>query len=231
MPSERARAVILTAKALSLPPRCSPSAVAMSLAERVTSERMASLTVIVRPAGTPSFDGGCDGGVFRHGDSRIERDPTRLQRLEDEVERHHLGERGGVGLGVGVARVEDLAGLGVDHDRGLGDGERFAGRERRKRGDRRGLEPGKSKIPKRLQSLPDHVQLRTCRPDTPAGVPCPLHRTAYATHQARPRHDGRWRRVLPSPLTANPGPHRGAVPMHAALPASFGQYGGEVTNP
>ena len=36
----------------------------MSLAERVTSERMASLTVIVWPAGTPSFDGGCAAAYF-----------------------------------------------------------------------------------------------------------------------------------------------------------------------
>ena len=64
MPSERARAVIFTAKALSVPARCSPSAVAMSFAERVISDSTASLTVMVRPAGTPSFDGGWDAAYF-----------------------------------------------------------------------------------------------------------------------------------------------------------------------
>ena len=42
MPSARALAVILAAKASSEPPRYSPMATAMSLAERVTTARIAS---------------------------------------------------------------------------------------------------------------------------------------------------------------------------------------------
>ncbi|MNY73165.1 hypothetical protein D3C86_2118940 [compost metagenome] len=58
MPSARALLVIMRAKRCSEPPSNSPSAVEASLAERVTSDRIACSTVIDCPARTPSFDGG-----------------------------------------------------------------------------------------------------------------------------------------------------------------------------
>ncbi len=202
MPSERARAVILTANWLSLPARCSASAVAMSLAERVTSERMASLTVMVWPGLQAELGWRLGSGVFRHGDSRVEGDAAGLQRLEDEVERHHLGERRRVGLGVGIARTEHLAGLGVDDDFGARHGKRLARSKHRQRGDRRCPKPGKAKVPKRFQSLPDHMptphpvgRYAGRRPNCPVAR---LYRST--TYYARPQHACRWR-ALRVPLT------------------------------
>ena len=58
MPSCRALAVIMRAKPASEPPSSSASAVAESLADFVTSERIAVSTVIEPPALTPSLVGG-----------------------------------------------------------------------------------------------------------------------------------------------------------------------------
>jgi hypothetical protein len=41
-----------------------------------------------------------------------------LHGLEQQVERHHLGERSGIGAGVRVRFVEHAAALGIDDDRG-----------------------------------------------------------------------------------------------------------------
>ena len=58
MPSARALAVIICANLVSVPPRCSPTAAAISFAERVTSERIACSAVTLPPARTPSLEGG-----------------------------------------------------------------------------------------------------------------------------------------------------------------------------
>ena len=57
MPSWRALLVMRWAKALSEPATCSAMAVATSLADLVTSARMASRTLMVWPGLRPSFDG------------------------------------------------------------------------------------------------------------------------------------------------------------------------------
>src|SRR5260370_6551572 len=59
MPGACALAVIFFAKASSEPPRDSAMATAMSLAERVTTARIASRTLMVSPGFRPSFDGAC----------------------------------------------------------------------------------------------------------------------------------------------------------------------------
>jgi hypothetical protein len=43
-----------------------------------------------------------------------------LQSLKEHIERHDLGERGGVPRGVGIAGIEDGARIGVDHDVRIG---------------------------------------------------------------------------------------------------------------
>jgi len=58
MPSSRALFVIMIAKSSSVPARKAPIAEATSLAERVTSARIASSTLMVWPGRSPSFDGG-----------------------------------------------------------------------------------------------------------------------------------------------------------------------------
>ena len=55
-----------------------------------------------------------------------------IDRLEDEIEGHHLRERGRERRRIGLDRVEDLAGVVVDHDRGLLPRGGRGGRERRR---------------------------------------------------------------------------------------------------
>ena len=59
-------------------------------------------------------------GELRDLELGIEREPAALQFAEQQIEGHHLGERGGMAQAVGVAGVENLAGLGIDDDRRLG---------------------------------------------------------------------------------------------------------------
>jgi len=58
------------------------------------------------------------GGVVGDFERRIEPDATGLQTLEQQVERHDLGQRGRMAQAVGVDLMQRRAGLGVDHDRG-----------------------------------------------------------------------------------------------------------------
>ncbi len=60
MPIWRARWVMTRAKLPSEPARCSATAAATSLAERVTRARIALSALIAPPGGTPSLDGGRD---------------------------------------------------------------------------------------------------------------------------------------------------------------------------
>ena len=47
-------------------------------------------------------------------------DLASVQPLEQQVERHHLGERGGMAQAVGIGRLHHRAGIGVDDDGGIG---------------------------------------------------------------------------------------------------------------
>ncbi len=58
-------------------------------------------------------------GVPRDAKRRVERKPPRPHLLEEEIERHHLGERSGMADGVGVLRVKHVAGADIDHDAGV----------------------------------------------------------------------------------------------------------------
>ena len=81
----------------------SPSAVAASLADLVTSDEIAVSTVTDPPARTPSLVGGLAEACVENGILRLLGDLAGLERLEDEIERHHLGERGRVARLVGLA--------------------------------------------------------------------------------------------------------------------------------
>ena len=54
-------------------------------------------------------------GVLADGERVVHRQPADFQRMEHHFHRHQLGERGGRDELVGVLRIEDRAGLGVDH--------------------------------------------------------------------------------------------------------------------
>ena len=51
---------------------------------------------------------------------RVEPDPPGIELLEQEVERHDLGQRGGVTHRIGVRRLQHLAAVAVDDQRGEG---------------------------------------------------------------------------------------------------------------
>jgi len=43
--------------------------------------------------------------------------PADIQRFEDQIERHHFGERGRIGDRIGVHRAQNASGFDIDHDR------------------------------------------------------------------------------------------------------------------
>jgi hypothetical protein len=80
----------------------------------VTSALIASSTEIVWPGLSPSFDGAWAAAwadTFR----RV----AGIQFLEQDIERHDLGEGGGIPAGVGIARIDDLAVVGINDDAGI----------------------------------------------------------------------------------------------------------------
>ena len=79
-------------KLASEPPRNSPIAVATSLADRVTRDLMAFSTVMVEPALTPSLEGGSAAALRDTGIGVLVLDATRFHRLEEQIERHDLGQ-------------------------------------------------------------------------------------------------------------------------------------------
>src|SRR5580704_13422878 len=101
MPSARAFCVIILAKASSLPPRYSAMTTAASLADRVTMPLIASSTVMVCPGLSPSMVG--------NGKWRIELEPAGVETFEQQVERHHFCQRGGVAQRVGIRRLQHRA--------------------------------------------------------------------------------------------------------------------------
>ncbi len=67
------------------------------------------------------------GGVLGHRHFGRKLDLARLQPLEQQIERHDLGQRSRMARAVGVARLHDGAGIGVHHDRGIGRIVAFGG--------------------------------------------------------------------------------------------------------
>ena len=60
------------------------------------------------------------GGVLGDLHFARELDLAGLQALEQQIKRHDLGERGRVARAVGVGLLQHRAGIGVDHDGGVG---------------------------------------------------------------------------------------------------------------
>ena len=73
------------------------------------------------------MDGACAAAWAETGISRRHLDLARLQPLEQQVERHDFGQRGGMARAVGVGRLQHRAGIGVHHDRGIGGLVAFGG--------------------------------------------------------------------------------------------------------
>ena len=89
----------------------------MSLAERVTTALIASSTLIVSPGRKAEFRGLLRGRVLGDRNSRSQRHCAAVELFEQEVERHHLGDRSGMTQSVLGGRIERLARVGVDDDR------------------------------------------------------------------------------------------------------------------
>ena len=60
------------------------------------------------------------GGVRRNRDLAVEAEPSALQLLEQQVERHHLRDRGGMAQRVLVGGVQDAARVRINHERSIG---------------------------------------------------------------------------------------------------------------
>ena len=80
----------------------------------MTSDRMAFWTVMTPPGLMPSFEGtsGCRMAEDGNGARRASRARTS-SRLEGEIERHDLGERGGEARLVGLLSNSTSPGIGV----------------------------------------------------------------------------------------------------------------------
>ena len=136
-------------------------------------------------------------GVLRHREAALRRESAALEVLEEDVERHHLGERGGEAPGVGVPLVEHPAGRGVDHDRGvfrvvLGDARRRRGRVDGYGGGRR--REGHHRAPEEGREAEAETSTLTIHLRVPAIERVPLDGTA-ASAAGRPRsRTGRWDR-------------------------------------
>ena len=93
-------------------------------------------------------------GGGRAGDLRFERQAPALDRLECEVGGHHLGERGGVPLIVGVLRIEDFA-AGRLEQRGRGRTRRRSELKAMMSRRARIAVPQRMQIPRRDRNSPD----------------------------------------------------------------------------
>ena len=97
----------------------SATTTATSLADFVTSALIASSTVMVWPARSPSLVGAWTAACSETRSSAVERELAGFELLEQQIERHDLGQRGRMADGVGIGRMQHLAGIGVDHDGGV----------------------------------------------------------------------------------------------------------------
>ena len=117
MPSAWAFCVISLAKPSSSPPRFSATVTAASLADLVTMPLMASSTADGLAGLEIELGRILFGGVFGNLQLRVEPDLAGVEALEQEIKRHHLGQRRGMAQGVGVRGFEYGAAIAVDHDR------------------------------------------------------------------------------------------------------------------
>ncbi len=120
MPSRAAVSVMRLAKAASEPEISSAKPEATSLAERATSALQALLDGDGLARSQAELGRRLGAGHFRERHRRGEREAAGLQLLEDDIDRHHLGKRGGMPEGAGIALQQGLAGRRVDHHVGAG---------------------------------------------------------------------------------------------------------------
>ena len=171
----------------------------------------------------------------RDRDGRGERGLAAVERLEQQVERHHLGERGRIALPVGIVGVKDVAGLGVDDDRRtLGrlrhrreshhrHDNRDGGQKRPQPSPGRPLQPCESPVIINFYSTPrrrdSRYSLGRAGPNGHANQNCTL---------ARHVHAGRG--FLESTDLERRSNNRVTVPLLPRAGLVVGQYGSEVTN-
>ena len=91
---------------------------AASLAELVTSPLMASSTRMVWPGRRPSLVGACSEACSETGHFGVELHLAGFEPLEQQIERHDLGERGRMAAGVGIVGGKRRAGIAIDDDGG-----------------------------------------------------------------------------------------------------------------
>ena len=92
------------------PQRRSPTCVTTALIASSTAMRLAGLE--------SEFRRRLLGGVLGDLERRIEPDLAGFEPLEQQIKRHDLGQRRRMARRVGVRRVQHLAGVAVDDDRG-----------------------------------------------------------------------------------------------------------------
>ena len=120
MPSSRALRVMSSANRSSLPAMCSATATATSLADLMISALMASIDRRSRrPPPPPAWTAAADAALAEKRILVRVAEPALLDQLEQQIERHQLGERGREAQLVGGALVEHAAGIGVDHQHGV----------------------------------------------------------------------------------------------------------------
>ena len=91
---------------------------ATSLADLVTRPLMASSTVSVWPGRRPSLDGACSAACSDTSICAVELQLAGFDPLEQQIERHDLGQRRRAPDTVRIVRGEYRTGIGVDDDRG-----------------------------------------------------------------------------------------------------------------
>jgi len=104
----------------SSPPIVSATTTAASFADFVTSARIASSTAMVLRRHQAEFGGRLLRGVIGHLHLRVEPELAGLKLLEQQIERHDLGERGRVARRVRIGRVQHLARIRIDYESGVG---------------------------------------------------------------------------------------------------------------
>ena len=107
------------AKRASVPPKCSAIATATSLADLVISAFIASIRAMVSPGSRSSLVGGGGGGLVDDLDPGCVGGAALLDRLERQIERHDLGQRGGIARLVGLVGMQHRAVVGIDDHRGM----------------------------------------------------------------------------------------------------------------
>ena len=116
MPSARAFCVISRANSASSPARFSAIVTAASFADFVTTALIASSTDDGLAGSQAEFCRRLLGRVLGNLELGVEPDLAGLEPLEQQIERHDLGERCGMTQRVGVGRVQDFAAVAVDHN-------------------------------------------------------------------------------------------------------------------